>query len=290
MDPMERLIAADPLPEAERLTDADRAEADALLARILAEEPKPARRAPRRWLSAVVATAAAIALALVVIDVVDEDGPGPNVVERAVAALSVENSIYHMVEVLTFGGQHVYRESWFGPGASREKISYQRGKLAVEEVLRPGVNRPGRQVGVVFDAKHNLLQHVRPSRGAGGSDFPEIDPSRDPAAALRGLQRRGRLRVVGSEQFKGREVYRLVGDAPRRGIRVNRMVYLVDAETYYPVLVQWLFAKHGPARVRFTTHLTTYERLPATAENRKLLRMGPHPGATVLDHYGKRIR
>ena len=293
MDPIERLTAADPLPDADRLTEADQAEADALLARILAEGPatKPARRARRHWLPAVAATAMAIALALVVIDVVDEDAPGPNVVDRAVAAVSVENSIYHTFEVLTFGNQHAYRESWFGPGASHQKIYYHRGKLAVEEVLRPPVQRRGRHVGIIFDAEHNMLQHVRPYGGGGSSGFPEIDPSEDPSAALRELQRDGRLRLVGSEEFEGRKVYRLLGDAPhRRGIRVNRLVYLVDAKTYYPVLWEWIFAKDGPARVRAKARFTTYERLPATAENRKLLKMDPHPGATVLDRHGKRIR
>ena len=290
MDPIERLTAADPLPEAERLTDAEQAEADALLARIVAEQPERIRRARRHWLPAIAATAAAVVLALVAIDVVDEDAPGPSVVDRAVAAVSVENSIYHTFEVLTFGHQHAYRESWFGPGVSRQKIYYHRGKLSAEMVLRPPVQRPGRHVGIVFDAEHNLLQHVRPYRGAGNSGFPEIDPSEDPSAALRELQREGRLRLVGSEQFEGRKVYRLVGDvAHQRGIRVNRLVYLVDAKTYYPVLWEWVFANHGPARVRATARFTTYERLPATADNRKLLKMGPHPGAKVLDHRGREV-
>jgi hypothetical protein len=288
MDPMERLTAADPLPEADRLTEAEQADADALLARIVAEQPEQIRRARRHWLPAIAATAAAVVLALVVIDVVDEGAPGPSVVDRAVAAVSVENSIYHTVEVLTFGHQHAYREGWFGPRVSRQKIYYHRGKLAVEEVLQPRLTRAGRHVGIIFDAKHNLIQRVRMYRGARNSDFPELDPSQDPAAALRELQREGRLRLVGSEDFEGRKVYRLVGDAPSRpGIRVNRLVYLVDANTYYPVLLEWVFARHGAARVRFTSRFTTYERLPATAENRKLLKMSPHPGAKVLDYRGR---
>ena len=293
MDPIERLTAADPLPEAERLSDAEQVEADALLARIVAEEPatKPARRARRHWLPAVAATAAAAVFALVAIDVVDEDAPGPSVVDRAVAAVSVENSIYHTVQVLTFGHQHAYVQGWFGPRVSHQKIYYHRGKPATESVLRPRLTRPGRHVGIVFDAEHNLIQRARVYRGGGNSDFPEFDPSEDPAASLREFQREGRLRLVGSEEFEGRKVYRLVGDAAhKRGIRVNRVVTLVDAKTYYPVLSKWVFARHGPARVRFTTRFTTYERLPATAENRKLLQMDPHPGATVLDHDGKRIR
>jgi hypothetical protein len=293
MDPIERLRAADPLPEAERLSEADQREADALLARIVAEEPatKPARRARRHWLPVVAATAAAAVFALVAIDVVDEGAPGPSVVDRAVAAVSAENSIYHTVEVITFGHQHAYREGWYGPRVSHQKIYYHRGQLAVESVLSPRLTRPGRHTGAIFDAKHDVLQHVHPSRGGGSSDFPEFDPSEDPVAALKEFQRQGRLRLVGSEEFEGRKVYRLVGDAPhRRGIRVNRSVVLVDAKTYYPVLTEWVFARHGPARVRFTTRFTTYERLPATAENRKLLKMEPHPGATVLDRYGKPIR
>ncbi len=56
-----------------------------------------------------------------------------------------------------------------------------------------------------------------------------------------------------------------------------------------PVLWEWVFAKHGPARVRGKARFTSYERLPATAENRKLLKMGPHPGAKVLDQRGREV-
>ena len=290
MDPIERLTAADPLPEAERLSEADQREADALLARIVAEQPEPAtkstRRARRRWLPAVAATAAAIALTLIVIDVVDEGAPGPSVVDRAIAAVSFPNAIYHTVEVADVGHQQFYRQSWYGPRVTHQKTynfrDGQRGKLILEEVIRPRLTRTGRHrhVGIVFDPEHNLIQRIPMGGGSGESDFPEIDPSKDPAEGLRGLQREGRLRLVGSEQFEGRKVYRLVGDvAHQRGIRVNRVVYLVDAETYRPVLLEWVFAQHGPARVRFTTHFTTYERLPATADNRELLKMDPHPGA-----------
>src|SRR3954452_23656538 len=123
MDPIERLTAADPLRELERLSASDQAEADALLARILVEEPatKPARRARRHWLPAVAATAAAAVLALIAIDVVDEDAPGPSVVDRAVAAVSAPNALYHTIELAKFGNQQGYRESWYGPRVTHQK-------------------------------------------------------------------------------------------------------------------------------------------------------------------------
>lgn len=285
-DPIERLAAADPLRDGELLTESEQREADALLARLLAEEPERApRRHTRRWLPAVAATAAAAVLALVAIDVLDEDVPGPSIVERAVAAVSDANAIYHTVEVLKFGHQHAYREAWYGPNdVSRQKVydyrDGRRSKLLIEEVIRPRLTRTGHQGGLatVFDAERNVIQRIRMGRSL-HSPFPTIDQSKDPAAGLRELERQGRLRLAGSERFEGRKVYRLVGVVHLPDGRIDRLIYLVDADSYYPVFLRWVSAQHGSARARFEARFSTYERLPDTAENRKLLRMDPHPGA-----------
>jgi hypothetical protein len=286
-DPIERLAAADPLRDGELLTESEQREADMLLARILAEEPKRAprrRHHTRRWLVAVAATACGLALAVTAIDVLDEGGPGPSVVDRAVAAVSDANAIYHTIEVAKFGEQHAYREAWYGSRVTHQKTyNYRdgrRGKLIIEEVTRPRRTRQGREGGLatVFDAEHNLIQRIRQGRSL-NSPFPTIDQRKDPGAGLRELQRQGRLRLAGSQRFEGRRVYRLVGVVHFPEGRVDRLIYLVDAHTYYPVFLRWVYTVHGSTRAGFESRFSTYERLPVTAESRALLRMDPHPGA-----------
>ena len=305
MDPMERLIAADPLPEAERLTDADQAEADALLARILAEQPERARRAPRRrWVPAIAATAAAVALALVAIDVVDEDASGPGIIDRAVAAVSDPNAIYHTVEVLRLRGVDSdaphrawssYTESWYGPNHATRQLGYtfrhgHRGRLLSEQVTRFWPRRDGRfrGRGAMYDPVHNRITHVGVGR-LSNDRIPFFDPNGDPAAGLRKLQREGRLQLAGSERLDGHRVYRLTSTPFRWCEGLNRINYLVDARTYYPVFVRWV-SQGRDHRIVSETRYLTYERLPFDPEHRKLLKMDPHPGAKVfgLPRYWRR--
>jgi hypothetical protein len=89
---MERVAAADPLPDVEQLSAEEQREADALLTRLREERgrtPIPDRR-PRGRRPLLVALAAACAgLATVAaIDLIDSDSSGPGVVDRAVAAVS----------------------------------------------------------------------------------------------------------------------------------------------------------------------------------------------------------
>ena len=77
---MERLAAADPLPDAERLTPDERQEADELLSRLLATPPEPAPPAParrprRRWAFAAAAATCTALVAFAAVNVVDSDGP-----------------------------------------------------------------------------------------------------------------------------------------------------------------------------------------------------------------------
>jgi hypothetical protein len=293
-DPIERLAAADPLPEAERLTEADQRESDALLARILATQPQRApRRHARRWVLAVGVGACALVLAVSLVDVLDEDAPGPGVVERAVAAVSEPNSIYHTIEVLRFNAidgqpsQSGYLEGWYGPNHRTHRKAYdfrhgRRGRLRSEEVSRLWPKRNGRFAGrgVMYDPARDRIIHVRVGRTS-NDRIPFFDPNGDPAAGMRKLERDGRLRLVGSERFDGKRVYRLTSGPFRFGGLRHRIEYLVDARSYYPVFMRWVGLSKGE-RVLAETRYLTYERLPFDAEHRELLRMDPHPGAKVI--------
>jgi hypothetical protein len=293
MELMERLTAADPLPEKERLTDVEQAEADALLARILASErERAARRHARRWVLAVAVSACALALAVTLVDALDEGAPGPGVVDRAVAAVSEPNSIYHTIEVLRFNAidgqraQSGYTEAWYGPNHRTHRKGYDfrhghRGRLRFEEVSRlwpkPNGRFGGR--GAAYDPERNRIVHLRVGRMS-NDRIPFFDPNGDPAAGMRQLEREGRLRLVGSERFDGKRVYRLTSGPFKLGGLRHRIEYLVDARTYYPVFMRWVGLSAG--QVLAETRYLTYERLPFDAEHRELLRMDPHPGAKVI--------
>jgi hypothetical protein len=295
-DPIERLAAADPLRDGELLTESEQREADMLLARILAEEPERApRRRTRRWLVAVAATACGAALAVTAIDVLDEGGSGPSVVDRAVAAVTDDNAIYHMVAririiPITGGAPHNthqwgYIESWYGPNNTTHSKGYEfdngrKGRLRFESAdrLHRRPNGAFGGLGVIYDPIENTITHTRFGRSA-HDPVPTPEPNSDPGAGMRRLEREGRLHLAGSERFAGRKVYRLAsGPVRRRGGGLDRFTYLVDAETYYPVFFRWVSSGGGIKTVSEARYLT-YERLPYDAQGRKLLDMDPHPGA-----------
>jgi len=296
-DPIERLAAADPLQIAEPLTESEQREANALLARILADDPAPARRRlrrPRRWVLAVAATACALALAISAIDVLDEGRSGPSVVDRAVAAVTDGNAIYHMVaririspvedgaprEVREWG----YIESWYGPDHTSHTKGYEfhdghKGRLRFESAdhLHPRPNGGFGGKAVIYDPRENTIMHTRAGRSASGT-VPNFDPNQDPGAGMRRLQREGRLHLAGTERFAGKKVYRLVSGLVRRGGGHERFTYLVDAHTYYPVFFRWKVSGGGITTVSEARYLT-YERIPFDAQGRRLLDLDPHPGA-----------
>jgi hypothetical protein len=177
-------------------------------------------------------------------------------------------------------------EVWYGPNHRTHRNAYDyrhghRGRLRSEEVTRLWPKRNGRFAGrgAMYDPKRNRIMHVRVGRMS-FDRIPFFDPNDNPAAGMRQLEREGRLRLVGSERFDGKRVYRLSSGPFRFGRLRHRIEYLVDARTYYPVFMRWVGLSAG--QVLAETRYLTYERLPFDAEHRGLLRMDPHPGAKVI--------
>jgi hypothetical protein len=302
-DPLERLAAADPLPDAERLTADEQREAEALLADLLATpveagEPRPARRRLRWALVAVAACAAAIVVAAV--NVLDSDTTGPTVVDRAVAAVTREDSVYHVLERgratgsgFPKRGQTIYSEYWrttdgrmhakiFAPNGTR------RGRLHEEFA---GKLRPGRALGPAlrYDAREDAVHPSGVGRPAGVDEVPDIDPFADPAARLRELQRRGQLRVADDIRFDGRRAYRLVADSPTRwrSFTFEGVEYLVDAETYLPLTQRVTVRVDSERTYTLFTRYLAYERLPLDGRSRAQLALDPHPGAKCAPGAGR---
>jgi hypothetical protein len=303
-DLIERLRDADPLPDGEQLTPAEQREADGLLARLVAEPiatSARSRRAPtRRWALAG-GVALGLALALGLVSLLDDDEGAPGVAARAAAAVSDPKAIYHTVSIARVTvpdaenphPRPAWFEAWDAPdGSTHQKVfrvdDGRRGKLRGEMAGRLHPKGRGRFGGplVTYDARENTIMHMRfgrsPGRGA-----PTLTPGADPGRSLKALQAEGRLRLAGSTRVGDRDAYRLVsGPVPgfAKG-RIDRSVYLVDSETYYPLLVRY---EYGNASV--TIRYLVYERLPFDAWHRELLKLDPHPGAKEYDRDGKLVK
>ena len=158
---------------------------------------------------------------VVAIDLFDSGSPGrANVVDRAVAAVTRKDSVYHVVErqrVRRAGHREAraalstVAESWSAStGRFHRKVfavrGGRRGKLLQETAGRPD---PGRTVGTVlmYNSIENTVRKTRYGRISGGA--PGIDSSQDPGAGLRRLEQQGKLREAGTTRVGGRRAFRL---------------------------------------------------------------------------------
>ena len=295
---IERLAAADPLPDAERLTPEEQREADALLARLIATPvesvPRPAIRAPRRRWALAAATAVCVALAaFAAVNVLDSDAPGPDVVELAVAAVSADDAVYHVRQ------RTRVRMSPFVPGSNRTIYTeswHTAGSRLHQKVFAAGRDRPGRLVGdfagrrtlgrmggpvLAWDARTNTISSIRYGSSRGSRGVPDLDPFGDAGAQLRAFEAQGRLRVAGSVELGGRRAYRLVSGAvegPAPGTKA-RGQFVVDAQTYLPLAIHYTQTTRNGDRLDLFIRYFAYERLPLHARSRARLDLDPHPGA-----------
>ncbi len=308
-DLIERLRDADPLPDAERLTPEDQRAADALLDR-LTSEPVPAASPPRRprlrGLALAAGVAAALALALAVVSLIDDEPGGPGVVELAVAASTDKAAIYHKVALerlisadVPAGalGREAIFESWDAPdGSTHQKVfrveDGRRGKLVGETAGRLHPRPHGRFGGPVkiYDPRTQTIRHSRFGRSGNGTTAA-LNPAVDPGRTLRSLEAQGRLHLEGTARVGGREAYRLVsGWVPSfaKG-RTEQYEYLVDKETYYPLLVRYRVHDGEGKPFELSIRYLVYERLPLDKAHRQLLKLDRHPGAVEYDRDGKRL-
>jgi hypothetical protein len=299
-DLMERLAAADPLPEAERLTAEERREADSLLANLLATPvPDDRRAAPRRrtrrWALAATATACVALAALAAANLLDSDGPGPNVIELAVAAVSHDDAVYHALErrsantsgpgSLPRDDGSIYVESWYASDGRRHEKWFKtrgghRGKFVTEFA---GRRTPGRRGGpmLIWDGVTNTIVSRRFGYSPGASGVPSVDPSGDLGEGLRALEANGRLRVAGTTEVDGGRAYRLTSGTVEgpTGDSKERLDFVVDAETYLPLALRYTNIGETGNKSVLTSRYLVYERLPLNKRTGRLLDLDPHPGA-----------
>jgi hypothetical protein len=303
---MDRLSAANPIRDDAPLSGEQQREADALLERLIAEplESPDAPRGPtrRRWPQLAIATAAVAVVAFAAASLLGSDeGPAPTVVEKAVAALTRDDVIYHSAFIADMKASDMpdlkanpYQEGWHTAGGRMRRRTYiarngGKGRL-VSEIA--GQRRPGRLGGpaLAYDRRSNRIEQIGFGRARNVKGAPAVDPF-DPGRSLKELQAEGKLRVAGRVEVDGRPAYRLVsGNVSGSGHTVQRSVLLVDAETYLP-REQRLFVR-GPEGSTYRVHwrYLVYESVPLNDETESVLDFDPPAGAKCAPGTDKLVR
>ena len=276
-DLLDELRAADPARAHAPGTDPD-PDWDAMARRILATPRGPdAPRAPRRRRPALaLALVSAAALVAVATVALLPGGAPPSVLERAYAAVS-RHAVYHYVATSQelegpqrrpLADTRSSREGWIDPTTGEIRELFANG----DEWATDGERR------TMYTAFNDTLQAFdEPPAGTSG-EAPGV------LGALTRSLRAGDLRDEGLEVFEGRRVRRFVAVNEQR---TWRQTFLVDAETYLPVL----FVSETGDHIRDGGELAAdqrvieerferFERLPGDTE-RSVLKLRPHPGAAT---------
>ncbi len=293
-DLLARVASANPVPAVTAVTREEDREADLLLARLLDTPlPQARRRAPRprltrgRGFALAGAVAGMLVTLLVTLSALDE---GPGVADRAYAAVTADH-FFHVVRRTSLDlpvdladgdpAQDGITESWYDTSAPAfHTVAY-------------GV-RNGRRTAPTFESAGNRGgTRARFGGEAAGpvSDLQDgqgrIPPRYDPAADYKRALKSGRVREEGETTFAGRRAKRLVVALPDQKVPgptpevVDQVeTYYVDPDTLYPIAyrAQGFFVQDG-RRERFSSSVdfTTFEILPRSAVNQRLLRLGARP-------------
>lgn len=266
-------------------------------------------REPRRLHPVVAPSVCVAALLLVVLVAAAPWRGGPDVLERASAALASPAASHVLYENVVIQGHPlsgrdgftIHLEAWLTSG------SPYRFRVVVVSVRGEGV--PGRPVevggttesirGRSYDAASDVL--VPDTIG-----FP-VDPAElDPAGFIRQALASGQARVEGAATVSGRKVLQILLSARLSGGVVSTTLYEVDARTYRPVrvtnsalrpnasplgfpmasLLELPFFGSMPgtdARYRYTYDFRAFRYLPGTPRNLALADLqAQHPGARIV--------
>jgi hypothetical protein len=262
----------------------------ALRAEIEAAAPSPAasRRSGRRWLRPMAGVAIAAAAAAIALVLVGPFGHGPARVDVASAAYEAfapkRNGIWHVVVVETgtgwqspeagMSGARVRDETWSTTGAT-PVLRWIRSENVpglpsrVEQVFSP--------CGwLYYSADTNVVQIAGPEKITASP----VSPPPDPAASYRQAYESGHVVYRGRTTFNGTPAYKLVV-AYRHGTYAATTTFIVRQDNYYPLRTSSVVNASGRTGTSVLTY-TTYELLPRTAANERLLRLAPHRDELVV--------
>ncbi|WP_354697372.1 hypothetical protein DSM112329_02997 [Paraconexibacter sp. AEG42_29] len=279
-DPIDRLRAANPVSPDDAAHDL-RPLAVTVPGRDVLERPRVrmSRRGP------VLAGGLAVALAFVILAagaLIDGGSAGKrlDIVSEARAALAPGAGILHVKIDLDYVGSPELAPSstewWLASDPARWRLLPARAAAGVpsEYAYADGALRS-------YDRSQNQLQVTARRSDAVGAAGPGLlgpSASGNAAASLEAALASGKVTDTGERTVGGRTVRRLV-TALTDDAGFSRFTYDVDPDTFVPVGGTMEFgADRQDVRpmIRFT--VATYERLPATAANERLLAIQVPPG------------
>ena len=242
----------------------------------------------RRWLRPLTGAAIAAAAAAILLALVGPFGHGPARVDVASAAYEAlapkGNGIWHVVVVETGTGvegpgpgmsrARIRDETWSTTGPPHVLRWITSGKVAglpsrVEQVSSP--------CGwLYYSADTNVTQVAGPQK----VNDSRFTPPPDPAASYRHAYESGQVVYRGTTTFNGVPAYKLVV-MYRHGTYAATTTFIVRQDNYYPLRTSSVVNASGRTGTDVLTY-TTYELLPDTKANERLLRLGPHPNMLVV--------
>jgi hypothetical protein len=252
----------------------------------------PQRRWRSRW--TLVAVGAACAAAALVVALTAPWGGGPDVVDRAAAAIlaPTRGVLYERITVHGTSGPASHVQVWIDGAAPHRFRVLITGPRPVELGGVLGTTR-----GENFSAPDRVIDPV-------AYELPVIQAHLDPAAFVKAALTSGAAKSDGTTAIRGRDVIRIRVLSHRYGPPETVALYYVDAKTYRPArivitqrggyvfLIGFRLPTLGVIQVPSFTHFLEgqptfefddYRYLPATPANRKLADLrAMHPHADVL--------
>lgn len=246
------------------------------------------RGTPRRGI--VYATAVAVSICVLLVLVVT--GPAGHrsldLVDQAQAALRPPDEIVHMTVTQTFSeGQGTVTqtaEQWSATSPTRWRLVQNDDSDRAVMHDDSGQIIHGREEFSYADGvlrrllvERNVLD-VADSTSTEGPGLFGLPNRGDPGAELRTALTSGSVRDGGEFKSGGRTLRRLIGDSGQ-GAEAHHFVYDVDAETFAPINGRLTIARSPEEAITF--HVDSYERLPLTQQNAKLLSITTNADTTV---------
>jgi hypothetical protein len=207
------------------------------------------------------------------------------VASAAYAAFAPHGSgIWHVVVVETgtgvdgpgagMSGARVRDETWSTSGAPHVLRS-----ISSENV--PGLPSRVEQVfsrcgWLYYSGDTNVVQIAGPEKISASP----VGPPPDPAASYRQAYKSGHVVYRGRTKFNGVQAYKLVVRY-RHGTYASTTTFIVRQDNYYPLRTSSVVNASGRTGTDVLTY-TTYEFLPRTTANERLLRLGPHPDVLIV--------
>ena len=259
----------------------------ALRIEIEASTPVASQRFRRRWLGPLTGIAIVAAAAAILLVLVGPFGSGParvDVASAAYAAFSPSRSgIWHVVVVETstgverplgVSGARVRNETWSTTGPPHVLRSITSENVAG---LPPWVEQVFSRCGWLYYSRDpNVLQIAGPEKPSASP----VGPPPDPAASYRQAYKSGHVVFRGKTIFNGVQAYELVVKY-RQGTYASTTTFIVRQDNYYPLRTSSVVDASGKTGTDVLTY-TTYEFLPRTTANERLLRLGPHRDKLIV--------